>query len=71
MNSFDAILELDIQFNDNAVDLIKGGFDFAVRTGELPSSGLIRRVLMNTPMVTVASPEYLANRGMPSSPDDS
>jgi len=59
-----------VQFSDNGVDLIKGGFDFAVRTGDLPDSGLIRRVLMKTPMVTVASPGYLAKRGLPQIPDD-
>jgi LysR family transcriptional regulator, regulator for bpeEF and oprC len=63
-------IDLDIQFNDNAVDLIKGGYDLAVRTGELPNSGLIRRVLLKTPMVTVASPEYLRRRGVPHTPDD-
>lgn len=63
-------ISLDINFKGSAVDLIKEGFDLAVRTGELPDSGLIRRVLLNTPMVTVAAPEYLERCGTPTIPED-
>lgn len=61
---------LDVEFNDGAVDLIKGGIDVAVRIGDLPDSGLIRRVLMTTRTVTVASPRYLQSWGEPACPED-
>lgn len=61
---------LDIRFKGSAVDLVKEGFDLAVRTGELPDSGLIRRVLLKTAMVTVASPDYLQKWGLPRTPQD-
>lgn len=61
---------LDVSFSDRAVDLIQEGFDMAVRTGELNDSRLIRRVLTKGPMLTVASPAYLAAHGRPKSPKD-
>jgi DNA-binding transcriptional LysR family regulator len=61
---------LDVEFSDGAVDLIKGGFDLAVRFGDLPDSGLIRRVLLTTRAVTVASPRYLQSWGEPSCPNE-
>lgn len=61
---------LEVEFNDGVVDLIKGGFDLAVRVGDLPDSGLIRRVLLTTRAITVASPEYLQAWGEPCSPDE-
>jgi DNA-binding transcriptional LysR family regulator len=61
---------LDIHFSDYSVDLIQGSFDLAVRTGELADSTLIRRVLTKGPMMTVATPGYLARYGTPATPED-
>ncbi|MBX6424813.1 MAG: LysR family transcriptional regulator [Variibacter sp.] len=61
---------LDVSFSDRAVDLIQEGYDLAVRTGDLNDSRLIRRVLTKGPMLTVASPAYLAARGRPKTPAD-
>ncbi len=52
-------IALKMTFRGGDVDIVKEGFDLAVRVGELPDSGLIRRVLFKTPMVTVAAPSYL------------
>lgn len=61
---------LDIHFSDYSVDLIQGSFDLAVRTGELADSALVRRILTKGPMMTVATPAYLARHGTPESPED-
>lgn len=61
---------LDVSFSDRAVDLIAEGYDLAVRTGDLSDSRLIRRVLTKGPMLTVASPKYLAVHGRPKTPAD-
>lgn len=61
---------LDVSFSDRAVDLIQEGYDLAVRTGDLSDSRLIRRVLTKGPMLTVASPKYLALHGRPKTPAD-
>jgi DNA-binding transcriptional LysR family regulator len=46
-------------------DLISEGFDLAVRFGEPPSSSLVARKLLETHIVTVAAPSYLARHGRP------
>jgi len=61
---------LEMIFRGGEVDLVKEGFDLAIRIGNLSDSGLIRRVLLNTPMATVASPDYLQKSGIPGSPTD-
>ena len=63
-------IALKMTFRGGDVDIVKEGFDLAVRVGELPDSGLIRRVLFKTPMVTVAAPSYLQKYGTPLTPTD-
>jgi DNA-binding transcriptional LysR family regulator len=46
-------------------DLVSEGFDLAVRFGEPPSSSLVARKLLETHIVTVAAPSYLARYGRP------
>lgn len=62
--------ELSLEFfsRDHLGDLVSEGFDVAVRFGEPRSSGLIARKLLDTAVVTVASPAYLARRGHPREP---
>jgi DNA-binding transcriptional LysR family regulator len=56
-------LELELDFSDRNVDLIEDQVDVAVRIGEPRDSSLRIRPLMETRWATVASPEYLAQRG--------
>lgn len=56
---------LDISMSDRRVDLIREGYDAAIRIGQVPDSGLIARPLGRLPMILVASPSYLAARGVP------
>jgi DNA-binding transcriptional LysR family regulator len=63
-------LILEIEFSDRPIELIQEGFDLGVRTGDLTDSRLIRRVLLKGPMVTVASPAFIAKHGAPSRPED-
>ncbi|MDB5644198.1 MAG: transcriptional regulator, LysR family [Hyphomicrobiales bacterium] len=63
-------IRLDVHFSDDAIDIIKEGFDLAVRSRELEDSQLIQRVLHKGPVICVASPDYLARHGTPSVPDD-
>lgn len=51
------------------VDLVKEGVDCVVRAGELADSDMVVRRLGNMEEVTVASTAYLAEHGMPASPD--
>ena len=63
-------VSLDLHFSDNAVDLIGGGFELAVRTGNIADSRLTTRLLTRGPQVTVASPRYLERYGEPKTPRD-
>ncbi|NII53936.1 LysR family transcriptional regulator [Luteibacter sp. SG786] len=62
--------ELSLEFfsRDHLGDMVSEGFDVAVRFGEPRSSGLVARKLLDTAVVTVASPAYLARHGHPREP---
>lgn len=62
-------LELDINYSDDYVDLIEGGFDAAIRIGHLTDSRLVARKLTNHKRILVASPAYLQQYGTPLKPD--
>jgi DNA-binding transcriptional LysR family regulator len=61
-------LELEFFARDQLGDLITDGFDLALRFGEPRSSSLVARKLLDTPVVTVAAPAYLARHGHPADP---
>ncbi len=63
-------IRVDVRLNDRVVDLVEEGIDVAFRMGVLPDSNLIARKLCSSPIVTVASPEYLKKNGIPSHPKD-
>ncbi len=63
-------IELELSVEERNVDLFAEGIDVAIRARELQDSSLVAIPLMNTPMLTVASPEYLKREGIPQSPED-
>jgi DNA-binding transcriptional LysR family regulator len=63
-------LSLDLIAKDQLGDLVGDGFDVAVRFGTPPDSSLMARKLLETRMVTVASPAYLEAHGRPAAPSD-
>ncbi|MBW8732759.1 MAG: LysR family transcriptional regulator [Asticcacaulis sp.] len=63
-------IDFDISFSDKRVDLVREGFDIAIRIGKLEDSSLIGRRLGQVHAVTVAAPDYLARKGRPHTPDD-
>lgn len=63
-------LSIDLRLTDSIVDLVEGGFDIAIRNAELKDSSLIARKLAPDNRIICASPDYLANNGQPSSPED-
>ena len=60
----------DIVFDDRRVDLVRDGFDIALRGGVLDDSSLISRRVCSLLTVLAASPDYLARHGVPRRPDD-
>ncbi|WP_369679701.1 LysR family transcriptional regulator [Burkholderia ubonensis] len=63
-------VQLDIDFSDRIVDVIGDGFDVVLRTGEVVDSHLTMRTLGHFSHVVVASPAYLAEHGMPATPEN-
>lgn len=63
-------IEVKFGQSDRLVDLVREGIDCAIRVGEPVDSGLMLRRLGTIKEVTVASPDYLARRGLPTSIDD-
>lgn len=61
---------VEFSVTDRPVDLVREGFDLAVRAGALPESGLIAAKLGDMALVNCASPAYLAERGAPKTPAD-
>lgn len=58
-------IKFDLDINDRSVDLMKEGFDLAIRIANLPDSSLIARPLAPIRHVICASPEYLTQNGEP------
>lgn len=55
---------------DRIVNLVEEGIDVAVRIGHLPDSSLVAKRIGSVQRILVASPDYLARRGVPASPRD-
>lgn len=63
-------LEIELITRDDLGDMIGEGVDVAVRFGFPSSSSLVARQLLETRIITVASPAYLKKHGHPSTPAD-
>lgn len=57
-----------LDLSDRLVDLVNEGIDCAIRIGELGDSSLVSVRLAENRRVVVASPDYLARYGMPTTP---
>lgn len=54
-------IAIDVQLADGYVDIIREGFDLAIRIGDLEDSSLVARKLATETRVLCASPGYLAH----------
>ena len=62
---------LDVTIDDTAVDIVAGGFDAAIRLGEIVERDMMAvRLGSELRQVVVASPAYLAQHGTPNTPHD-
>jgi DNA-binding transcriptional LysR family regulator len=60
-------IRLELSVTDRQVDLIREGYDVAVRMGRLEDTGLVGRSLGTARFMLAASPGYLQRRGLPRS----
>lgn len=64
-------LRLDLHLDDRRVDIVREGFDLAIRGSDnLEDSSLIARKLAVMPHVLCAAPSYFAVHGEPETPSD-
>jgi DNA-binding transcriptional LysR family regulator len=63
-------LKLELLTRDRLGDLVAEGFDLAIRFGEPRPSALVARKLLDTRVITVASPAYLKKAGRPNHPSE-
>jgi DNA-binding transcriptional LysR family regulator len=63
-------LSVELVIRDTLGELVADGFDAAVRFGEPEASALVARKLLETRILTCASPAYLARHGTPLHPLD-
>ena len=60
-------IDLDFQITDNMIDIIRDGFDLAIRIGELEDSSLVAKKLAPETRLMCATPAYLKTHGAPQS----
>jgi DNA-binding transcriptional LysR family regulator len=58
-------LTLNLDLSDDYVDIVSGGFDLAIRIGELTDSTLVARKLAPVRRILCAAPNYLKQAGIP------
>jgi DNA-binding transcriptional LysR family regulator len=63
-------VKLELIMRDHVGDLVADGFDLALRFGDPPSDSFVARKLIETRILTVASPSYIAGHGRPKHPAD-
>lgn len=63
-------LSVEVDFDDRVTDIVRDGYDLAIRGGRIIDSSLISRPVCQLNMVLVASPDYLAEHGVPRTPED-
>jgi DNA-binding transcriptional LysR family regulator len=62
-------LSVDLVLSDGFTDLVEEGIDLAVRVGELTDPALVARRIGLGRRLVVATPGYLARRGVPQTPE--
>lgn len=63
-------IRLNLRLSDRRVDILEDQIDMAFVLGELPESSLKQRKILEAPRVLAASPAYLAQRGVPQTPEE-
>jgi DNA-binding transcriptional LysR family regulator len=64
-------LSLDLNLDDRRVDIVKEGYDVAIRGSDrIEESSLVARKLLTLDHVVCASPDYFRQRGQPRRPED-
>lgn len=63
-------LSVSVDFDDRVTELVRDGYDLAIRGGHIADSALVSRAICKLYLVLVAAPAYLARAGVPRTPQD-
>lgn len=63
-------LEIELRSRDGLGDIVAEGFDLAIRFGHPQPSSLVARKLLDTRVLTLASPGYVKRFGLPRNPQE-
>jgi DNA-binding transcriptional LysR family regulator len=63
-------VKFDVSLSERIVDLVEEGFDLGIRIGSTGTENLVARRLGETRLLPCASPDYLARRGTPRTPQE-
>ena len=63
-------LSISLILEDRETDIVGEGFDLALRIAHPSDSSFVSRPIATIPRYLVASPDYVARRGKPDSPED-
>ena len=63
-------VRVELIMRDHVGDLVADGFDLAMRFGEPASGSLVARKLIETRILTVAAPDFVARYGRPKHPSE-
>jgi len=64
------LLKIDLLLEDRIINMVEEGVDLAIRIGWLQESNLVAKMICEAPVSVFASPEYLAQKGTPKTPQD-
>ncbi len=62
-------LSVRLSASDRLIDMVDEGVDVMLRIGELPDSSLVGRGIFKNDFICCASPDFIAQHGMPEHPD--
>lgn len=63
-------IQLQLRAADGAIDIFKHNIDIAFRLTDKPDENLVSKEIAKTNLVLCASPEYIASKGQPNTPND-
>ena len=63
-------IEVDVEISNHTTDFVREGFDLSIRMGFLKDASYVARKLGDFSFGVFASPSYLANAGIPETPED-
>ena len=63
-------IDMELELTERVVDLVEENIDIAIRSGRLSDSSMIAKRLAFNNFLLCASPQYLANNGIPHHPED-